>query len=57
MNEKSPYAQTPEPPYYAVIFTSLRHEGDEGYAQMAERMMELAARQEGLGGPRACETV
>jgi len=50
MSDKSPYAQTPEPPYYAVIFTSLRSEGDEGYGEMAERMMELAACQEGFLG-------
>ena len=41
-------AQTPEPPYYAVIFTSLRREGDDGYAAMAERMLELAAQQPAL---------
>jgi heme-degrading monooxygenase HmoA len=35
-------ASTPEPPYYAVIFTSLRTEGDHGYAEMAARMVELA---------------
>ena len=49
MNEM-PYASTPEPPYYAVIFTSLRGEGDAGYAEMAERLMELAAEQEGFLG-------
>ena len=27
-------AKTPEPPYYAVIFTSLRTEGDRGYGHM-----------------------
>jgi heme-degrading monooxygenase HmoA len=43
-------AATPEPPYYAVIFTSLRTEGDQGYAAMAERMAELAARQPGFLG-------
>jgi len=43
-------AQTPEPPYYAVIFTSLRTEGDAGYGAMAERMLELAARQPGFLG-------
>jgi len=31
-------ARTPRPPYYAVIFTSLRTEGDRGYAEMAARM-------------------
>jgi len=38
-----PIAQTPEPPYVAVIFTSLRTEGDRGYAAMSARMDELAA--------------
>ena len=38
----SPFAQTPEPPYYAVIFTSQRTSGDQGYDQMAARMGELA---------------
>ena len=31
-------ARTPEPPYYAVIFTSTRTEGDHGYAAMSDRM-------------------
>ena len=39
-----------QPPYYAVIFTSLRNENDDGYAQMAQRMFELAAQQEGYSG-------
>jgi heme-degrading monooxygenase HmoA len=43
-------ATTPEPPYYAVIFTSLRTGGDHGYAAMAETMLELAARQPGFLG-------
>lgn len=43
-------AQTPEPPYTAVIFTSLRTEGDQGYARMSERMVELAAQQPGFLG-------
>ena len=43
-------AQTPEPPYFAVIFTSLRTAGDQGYDEMAERMAELAARQPGFLG-------
>lgn len=45
-----PIATTPEPPYYAVIFTSLRTDVDEGYATMAERMVELAAQQPGFLG-------
>ncbi|TLS40632.1 antibiotic biosynthesis monooxygenase [Streptomyces montanus] len=29
-----------EPPYYAVVFTSVRTEGDNGYGETAERMEE-----------------
>ncbi len=43
-------AKTPTPPYYAVIFTSLRTEVDEGYGDMADRMAELAATQPGFLG-------
>ncbi len=43
-------AATPEPPYYAVIFTSLRTPGDNGYGETAARMEELAARQPGFLG-------
>jgi heme-degrading monooxygenase HmoA len=43
-------AKTPSPPYYAVIFTSRRTEGDRGYGQMAERMFELAREQPGFLG-------
>ena len=43
-------AWTPEPPYYAVIFTSLRTEGEDGYGEMADRMEELAKRQPGYLG-------
>lgn len=43
-------ANTPSPPYYAVIFTSLRTEVDQGYAVMAERMVALAAEQPGFLG-------
>ncbi|MEO2051782.1 MAG: antibiotic biosynthesis monooxygenase [Allomuricauda sp.] len=35
-------------PYYAVIFTSLRTEGDQGYAQMAQEMEDLARQQPGF---------
>ena len=45
-----PFAITPEPPYYAVIFTSHRTSGDEGYGRMADRMAELAAQQPGFLG-------
>jgi len=43
-------ASTPVPPYYAVIFTSVRTEGDHGYDAMSERMVELAALQPGYLG-------
>ena len=43
-------ARTPEPPYYAVIFTSQRTAGDAGYAAMAARMEELGSQQDGFLG-------
>jgi heme-degrading monooxygenase HmoA len=43
-------AQTPPPPYYAVIFTSARTAVDDGYAETAERMVELARGQPGFLG-------
>ncbi len=46
----SEITNTPTPPYYAVIFTSHRTEGDNGYGEMAERMAELAAQQPGYLG-------
>lgn len=43
-------ASTPPAPYYAVIFTSLRTAVDEGYGDMAEKMVALAAQQPGFLG-------
>ncbi len=43
-------ADLPEPPYTAVIFSSVRTEGDHGYAVMAARMQALAAEQLGYLG-------
>jgi len=37
-------------PYYAVIFTSTRTEGDNGYNTMAELMENLAKKQDGFLG-------
>lgn len=37
-------------PYYAVIFTSTRTEGDNGYSEMAVLMEELAKKQKGFLG-------
>lgn len=48
------FATLPEPPYYAVIFSSRRDAAtqgvDDGYGEMAERMLELAAAQPGFLG-------
>lgn len=44
-------AKTPEPPYYACIFTSQRNVKDaESYNSTAELMDELAAQQDGYLG-------
>jgi heme-degrading monooxygenase HmoA len=43
-------SHTPPPPYYAVIFTSVKNEGDNDYAEVAERMSELAKQQPGYLG-------
>ena len=43
-------ANTPKPPYYAVIFSSLRNDDIEGYAETAARMVELASLQPGFLG-------
>jgi heme-degrading monooxygenase HmoA len=43
-------ANTPRPPYYAVIFSSERTGIDQGYAEMARYMLDLAAMQPGFLG-------
>jgi heme-degrading monooxygenase HmoA len=43
-------ATTPKPPYYAVIFTSVRHDSDNGYGEAAKQMLELASLQPGFLG-------
>lgn len=43
-------SQRPAPPYYAVIFTSVRTEGDDGYSAMAKEVLELASKQPGFLG-------
>jgi heme-degrading monooxygenase HmoA len=48
--EHGAISNTPQPPYYAVIFTSLRTDGDRGYGHMAEKMASLAAQQPGYLG-------
>ncbi|MFH4969500.1 antibiotic biosynthesis monooxygenase [Gaetbulibacter sp. M240] len=49
-------AHTPEPPYYAVIFSTIRTEGDRGYSDMAALMEELAQKQKGYLGIESART-
>ncbi len=44
------FANLPKPPYYAVIFSSQRTQGDLGYDAMSDRMVELAVQQPGYLG-------
>lgn len=43
-------ANTPQTPYYAVIFTSIRTNIDDGYIEMAQIMIRLAEQQAGFLG-------
>lgn len=49
-------AHTPEPPYYAVIFTSLRTDENADYEATAERMWALAAEQPGFLGAESARS-
>ena len=40
-------ANTPQPPYYAVIFSSYQTDDISGYSEMSDKMMELAKQQKG----------
>ena len=44
------FAATPKPPYYAVLFTAQRTEGDHGYTAMAQRIHEMALASPGCLG-------
>ena len=44
------FAPLPEPPYYAVIFTAQRTDVEQGYADMADTMVQMAAQQPGYIG-------
>lgn len=51
MSQSSRIAATPKPPYYAVIFTSVRSDEDHAaYSDASARMVELAAQQPGFLG-------
>jgi heme-degrading monooxygenase HmoA len=56
MGAGASFARLPQPPYYAVIFSSRRTAGDEGYEQMAARMVELAAQQPGFLGAESARS-
>ena len=43
-------AKTPSPPYYAVIFTSIKNIDDDGYDEMAIKMVELGSKMPGFLG-------
>lgn len=43
-------AKTPPPPYYAVIFSSVRTTGDNGYSETSEQMVSSVAGQDGYLG-------
>jgi len=43
-------AETTQPPYYAVIFTSVRTGEEYGYNEMSEKMFDLASKQDGFLG-------
>lgn len=44
------FATLPEPPYFAVIFTNQRSDGDAGYDAMSDAMAKLATEQIGYIG-------
>jgi len=53
----SAIANTPKPPYFAVIFTSTRTKVEKGYGETADRMVELAQQPGFLGVESAREDV
>lgn len=50
------FAQTPAPPYYAVIFTSILTNTPDGYDAMATKMLNLAQNQNGFLGYETSRT-
>ncbi|SPF76363.1 hypothetical protein ALP8811_01367 [Aliiroseovarius pelagivivens] len=48
--DESRFAPLPDPPYYAVIFTNQMTSTVRGYDQMADKMVELAQKQDGFIG-------
>jgi heme-degrading monooxygenase HmoA len=50
MINQNPFAITHKPPYYAVIFTSIKIDEDMDYQKMSDRMLKLLKNQEGFLG-------
>ncbi|EHQ25443.1 antibiotic biosynthesis monooxygenase family protein [Mucilaginibacter paludis] len=48
--QQSLLAHTPEPPYYAVIFSSVKNHVADGYDEMAAEMDKLVRQQDGFLG-------
>lgn len=47
----NPIAQTPEPPYFAVIFTSVMNDGGkDAYNEIGDELMEMVTKQPGFLG-------
>ncbi|RAL24490.1 antibiotic biosynthesis monooxygenase family protein [Thermoflavimicrobium daqui] len=44
------FSQTPHPPYYAVIFSSIKPEDQTSYQQMSDMLLELLKDQPGYLG-------
>ena len=45
------FKRTPEPPYYAVIFTTMRvNDPNDGYAEMSKNMEKMVCNQPGYIG-------
>ncbi len=47
------FSDTPNPPYFAVIFTTQRTTGDNDYGAMAGKMTEMALAKPGCFGAEA----
>jgi heme-degrading monooxygenase HmoA len=43
-------AKTPSPPYYVVIFTSVKTDTTQGYGEMSDKMISLVSEQDGFLG-------
>jgi len=49
-------AQTPNPPYFAVVFSAIQTSTLEGYSEMADKMVELASKQNGFLGVESAQS-